>query len=190
MTTFININKEKKEHLTFDKPGKYVVYIKNLSGNFTFEITTPGVELEIFGLYIGKGDEIFNIHTTQLHKAPSSTSNLFIKGVFDDESKFHYEGLVRIEKNGQKSHAYQKNMNLILSSKTFVESKPYLEILTNDVFCTHGSTTGKLNKEQLFYAKSRGLDEKKAEQLLVEGFINEVYDKVKEKVPNFAYENS
>jgi Fe-S cluster assembly protein SufD len=188
MTSFINLNKEKKEKLTFDKKGQYVVFLKNLSGDFVFEITAANVELDIFGLFVGKNDEKFSIHTTQLHKAPGSSSNLFIKGVFDDKSKFNYEGLVRIEKNGQKSHAYQKNQNLILSPNTFVESKPYLEILTNDVFCTHGSTTGKLNKEQLFYAKSRGLDATSAEKVLVEGFINEVYDKVKEKVPEFKYE--
>jgi Fe-S cluster assembly protein SufD len=185
MHTFIDLNKQKKEVLLFDRSGQYVVFLHNISGKFTFEITAPGVELDIFGLFVGKGKEQFSIETTQLHAAPSSTSNLFIKGVFDDQSKFHYQGLVRIEKNGQKSHAYQKNQNLILSSETFVESKPFLEILTNDVFCTHGSTTGKLNKEQIFYAKSRGLSDENAEKVLVEGFINEIYDKLKEKVPEF-----
>ena len=72
-----------------------------------------------------------------------------------------------------------------MSPDTFVESKPFLEILTNDVFCTHGSTTGKLNKDQIHYVQSRGLNKKDAEAVLVKGFINEVYDKVKEKVPEF-----
>jgi Fe-S cluster assembly protein SufD len=186
MKTFINLNNEKKERLVFDKQGQYVVFLHNISGDFIFEITTSGVELDIFGLFEGKGNDNYSIHTTQLHAAPSSTSNLFIKGVFDDQSKFNYEGLVRIEKNGQKSHAYQKNQNLILSSQTYVESKPFLEILTNDVFCTHGSTTGKLNKEQILYVESRGLGKEEAEKLLVAGFVEEVYDKVKEKVPEFT----
>lgn len=186
MDTFINLNKTKTEHLVLNKQGKYVVFFKNISGNFVFEITTSGVELNIFGLFTGEKDDYFTIHTTQLHSAPNSTSNLLIKGVFNDNSKFKYEGLVRIEKNAQKSHAYQKNQNLILSSAAFVESKPYLEILTNDVFCTHGSTTGKLNAEQIHYAQSRGLKKKDAEQLLVNGFIEEVYDKVREKFPSFV----
>lgn len=185
MAKFFNLNKEKREHIIFDKKGQYVVFMQNISGKFVFEITASGVELDIFGLFIGEVTNQFSVETIQHHKAPNSSSNLFIKGVFRDKSKFHYQGLIRIEKNGQKSHAYQKNQNLILSPDTFVESKPFLEILTNDVFCTHGSTTGKLNKDQLFYAKSRGLDEKNSEKLLVEGFVNEIYDKVKEKVPTF-----
>lgn len=188
MATLINLNDKKKELLTFDKKGRYVVFMHNLSGKFTFEITASNVELHIFGLFTGKDTDNFSVETIQHHKAPDSFSNLLIKGVFDDKSKFHYQGLIRIEKNGQKSHAYQKNQNLILSPDTFVESKPFLEILSNDVFCTHGSTTGKLSKDQILYVKSRGLNQKEAESLLVEGFINEVYDKVKEKVPSFNYE--
>jgi Fe-S cluster assembly protein SufD len=72
-----------------------------------------------------------------------------------------------------------------MSPDVFVDSRPFLEILANDVFCTHGSTTGKLNEEQLFYAKSRGLSKKEAERILIDGFINEVYNKVQEKVPEF-----
>ena len=102
-----------------------------------------------------------------------------IKGVFDGSSRFIYQGLIKIEKSGQKSHAYQKNKNLILSSGVYVDSRPFLEILANDVFCTHGSTTGKINEESLFYLKSRGIDQKNAEQLYVSGFIQEVIDKIK-----------
>jgi len=167
--------KEKK--LVFNKPGDYTVYFENISGDLIFDILTPGVQLNIYGLYIGKADSEFKINTVQNHKAPSSTSNLLIKGVFYDSSKFYYRGLIKIEKNAQKSHAYQKNQNLMMSKNCFIDSKPYLEILANDVFCTHGSTTGRLNKEQIFYAKSRGLDEKQAEELLVEGFINEIKSK-------------
>ncbi|MEK7177659.1 MAG: SufD family Fe-S cluster assembly protein, partial [Patescibacteria group bacterium] len=78
-----------------------------------------------------------------------------------------------------KSHAYQKNKNLILSSGVYVDSRPFLEILANDVFCTHGSTTGKINEESLFYLKSRGLNQKMAEELYISGFIQEIFDKIK-----------
>jgi len=176
---YINLNKTGQNKLTFNKPGNYIVFFYNLSGEFDFKIKSSGVNLDILGLFVGKKSDNFKLKTNQYHIAPGSTSNLLIKGVFDDQSKFIYQGLIKIEKSGQKSHAYQKNKNLILSEKVFIDSRPFLEILANDVFCTHGSTTGKINEESLFYLKSRGLDQKIAEQLYVSGFIQEIFDRIK-----------
>ena len=78
------------------------------SGDFDFEIKSSGVDLNIYGLFVGKKTDYFQLKTNQYHIAPNSTSNLLIKGVFDDKSKFIYQGLIKIEKSGQKSHAYQK----------------------------------------------------------------------------------
>jgi len=176
---FLNLNQTKQSRLTFDKPGNYTVFFQNLPDEFDFKIKSSGVNLDIFGLFVGKKSDNFELKTNQYHIAPGSTSNLLIKGVFDDRSKFIYQGLIKIEKSGQKSHAYQKNKNLILSPGVFVDSRPFLEILANDVFCTHGSTTGKINEESLFYLKSRGLNQSKAEKLYVSGFIQEIFDKIK-----------
>jgi len=175
---FINLNQTKQTKLIFDKPGDYTVFFHNLSGEFDFKINAKEVNLEILGLYIGKESEKFELKTNQYHVAPNSTSNLLIKGVFLNQSKFIYQGLIKIEKTGQKSHAYQKNKNLILGKKVFVDSRPFLEILADDVFCTHGSTTGKIDEESIFYLKSRGLDQKKAEELYISGFIQEIIDKI------------
>lgn len=184
MKNQIYISKIKNEKkMIFNKPGDYLVYFENLSGKLVFDITTSGVKLNIYGLYIGKNRSEFKIYTFQNHQAPDSTSNLLIKGVFYDSSIFYYRGLIRIEKNAQKSYAYQKNQNLLMSENCFIDSKPYLEILANDVFCTHGSTTGRLDKEQIFYTKSRGLNKKETEKLLVEGFINEI--RYKKRLSNF-----
>lgn len=169
-------NKEKK--LIFGKPGDYVVFFENISGSLIFDIVTPGVRLNIYGLIVGRKYEEFKINTFQNHRASNSTSNLLIKGVFYDSSKFYYRGLIRIEKQAQKSHAYQKNQNLIMSDRAYVDSRPFLEILANDVFCTHGSTTGRLNKEEIYYLNSRGISESRAEKLLIEGFIGEIRNKV------------
>lgn len=188
MTDFIDLKKVKKNTLMFDKPGEYIVFMNNISGKFTFNIRAKEVQLDIYGLYLGKTKDDFYVHTIQNHSAPSSTSNLFIKGVFYDYAKFHYQGLIRIEKQAQKSYAYQKNQNIVMSRFAFIESKPYLEILANDVFCTHGSTTGRLNEEQLFYTQTRGLDQEDAEMLLVDGFMNEIVYKIREKVPDFDYD--
>lgn len=176
---FINLNQTKQSKLTFNKPGNYTVFFYNLSGEFDFRIKASGVNLDILGLFVGKKSDDFELKTNQYHIAPNSTSNLLIKGVFDDKSKFIYQGLIKIEKEGQKSHAYQKNKNLILSDKVYIDSRPFLEILANDVFCTHGSTTGKINEESLFYLKSRSLNQKTAEQLYISGFIQEITDKIK-----------
>ena len=180
MITFINLNKTKKENVTISKPGKYLVYFKNLSGKFTFDLQAKGIDLDIFGLFVGTKKDNFQVETIQRHSAPDSTSNLLIKGVFYDESKFIYQGLIRLEKKAQNSHAYQKNQNIIMSDKCFVDSRPFLEILANDVFCTHGSTTGRLSDEQIYYLKSRSLDQKTAEQLLIDGFVQEIPDKIKQ----------
>ncbi len=187
---FIDLNKTTEDHVKIEKAGKYVAFFHNRSGKLTFELAASGIELYIYGLYTGKKADNFNIETIQHHTAPGSLSDLFIKGVFNDDSKFVYQGLIRLEKTAQQSHAYQKNQNLILSPDVFVDSRPFLEILANDVFCTHGSTTGKLNKDQIFYAISRGLSKESATELLVQGFVDEIYDKVHEKVPNVALSKS
>lgn len=176
---YIDLNQTKQSKVIFDRPGDYTVFFKNLSGNLVFDIKSADVNLNIYGIFIGTKEKEFQINTFQNHFSPGSSSNLLIKGVFYDKSKFFYKGLVRIEKDAQKTHAYQKNQNLLMSDDCFVDSKPYLEILANDVFCTHGSTTGYPDKDQLFYLKSRGLSQKEAEQLLIDGFINEVYQKIK-----------
>jgi Fe-S cluster assembly protein SufD len=108
----------------------------------------------------------------------NSQSNLFVRGVFDDSSKFLYEGLIQIDKKAQKSNAYQKNQNIILSNKVYVDSRPFLEIQANDVRCTHGSTTGRLNTEELFYVQSRGFDIIEAKKLLIQGFKAEVFNQM------------
>ncbi len=190
MLTFINANETQQKEFIFHTPGRYVVFFHNLSGKFTVELSAENIEVDIFGLFTGKNADQFKVETVQHHKAPRSTSNLFIKGVFDDQSKFNYQGLIRIEKEGRHSHAYQKNQNLILSPQTFVESKPYLEILANDVFCTHGSTTGKLNRDKTNNLQNRGIASSETQKLLINGFINEVFDKIREKVPEFTYKIS
>ena len=176
---FINLNKTKQTKLDFNKPGDYTVFLIIFPVSLISNVKASGVNLDILGLYVGKKSDQFELKTNQYHIAPGSTSNLLIKGVFDDKSKFIYQGLIKIEKTGQKSHAYQKNKNLILSSGVYVDSRPFLEILANDVFCTHGSTTGKINEESLFYLKSRGLNQKMAEELYISGFIQEIIDKIK-----------
>lgn len=170
--------KDKEARYIIKKEGKYLLFLNNFSGNLKVEIETEGAQVFIIGLYFGQGDDSFKIRTVQHHKKAKSSSDLLIKGVFLDNSSFYYEGLIRIEKEAERSFAYQKNQNLVFSSRSLVESKPYLEILANDVFCTHSSTTSCLDKDKLYYLESRGLGAKQRKTLLVEAFWDEVFEKI------------
>jgi Fe-S cluster assembly protein SufD len=178
--TFTHLKKESEKHLIFEKSGTYVVFFHNLSGKLIFDIQEKNVDLKIYGLYTGHDSDQFTIKTVQHHRVPDSQSTLLIKGVFEDRSVFLYTGMIRIEKSAQGSHAYQKNQNLLLSPNAFVSSRPNLEILADDVYCTHGSTTGRLNVKELFYVQTRGLSQIKSERVIVRGFIEDMFSKISE----------
>jgi len=175
----INLNKTTQTNFDFDNPGDYFVYFYNLSGKYNFNIKASGINLDISGVFIGNEKNNFTLQTFQNHIAPKSKSNLLIKGVFYDQAKFNYQGMIRIEKQAQQSHAYQKNQNILISDDCVVSSKPDLEILADDVFCTHGSTTGQLDKDQLLFLQMRGLSKKQAQLCLVDGFVSEIVDKIR-----------
>jgi Fe-S cluster assembly protein SufD len=169
---------DEKTHLVFDKPGKYVVYFSNISGTISCRIESEKVELYMVGMYDMKNNEKYKVHTEQIHIAPHSFSDLYVLSVADNASSLIFSGLIRIEKDAQQSHAYQKNQNLILSGDAFVDSRPILEILANDVFCTHGSTSGPLSKDQLYYLQTKGLSLEEAKKLSVGGFKQQLIDKL------------
>lgn len=148
------------------------------NGDVKIIIRGEKAQVRISGLIIGEGKQKIELFTLQDHVKPESVSDLFIKSVLFDEAKFNYRGLIKIEKNAQKSNAYQKNQNLLMSKNAWADSKPYLEILANDVRATHGATVGKIDPEQFFYLSSRGLDRKHATKLILEGFFNEVLEKI------------
>src|SRR3989344_3841688 len=175
---FTYINKNSDQYYRVLKSGKHIFFLHNYSGKLTINIQSSNAEVYIFGLYIGTSKDQFKLNTIQHHMIGNSISDLLIKGVFFDSSKFMYQGLIRIDKNAQKTNAYQKNQNLILSDKVFVDSRPFLEILANDVRCTHGSTTGKISQEQIFYLQARGLDGAEAQKLIVAGFTDEIFIKI------------
>lgn len=158
----------------------HVFFMLNYSGTLHVEIQSEFAKVYIFGIYIGKGEDNIKIVTKQDHQRGNALSDLLIRGVFFDSSKFLYEGLITIAKKAQGSNAYQKNQNLILSKNAYVDSRPFLEIQANDVRCTHGSTTGRIDKEQRQYLSARGIDNKNAEKLIVTGFIDEVFTRMNE----------
>jgi Fe-S cluster assembly protein SufD len=134
-------------------------------------LAAPGATVIIIGIFVGGKSSDIRLNTTQVHQAPGTTSNLLVKSVLFDEATFTYAGSIRVEKNAQKTDAYQRNENLLIGIGTHATSNPSLEILANDVRCTHGSATGPINSEELWYLQSRGISLQSARQLIVEGYV-------------------
>ena len=138
----------------------------------------PGATAELKGLFFGSEHQFFDYHTLQRHEVGQTTSDLLFKGALRDTARSVYAGLIRIEKGAQRSDAYQANRNLLLSKNANAYSIPMLEILNNDVRCTHGATIAPVDPEQLFYLESRGISRLTAERMIVHGFFGEVLDRI------------
>ncbi|HEX2100464.1 MAG TPA: Fe-S cluster assembly protein SufD [Candidatus Synoicihabitans sp.] len=138
----------------------------------------PGAHSEMLALSIASGTQEFDQRTLQTHQAPHTSSNLLYKNALLDTAKTIFSGLIVVDPDAQKTDAYQSNRNLMLSETAEANSLPGLEIQANDVRCTHGSTTSRVEPEQEFYLRSRGIHSKIAHQLIVFGFFEEVLNKL------------
>jgi Fe-S cluster assembly protein SufD len=136
--------------------------------NVTVNLTKPHSQATVVGLV--KGNGMVRLNTMQHHVAPDTTSNLLVKSVLGGGTDFSFTGIIRLEKTAQKTDAYQRNDNLIISDTAHAQSRPVLEILANDVRCTHGSATGRFNPEELWYLMSRGISRSNAEKLITYGY--------------------
>jgi len=134
----------------------------------------PGANSDMLGLYFGDGSQHFDFNTSQDHLVPNTSSDLLYKGALDGASRAVFRGIIRVHPGAQKTDAYQKNRNLLLSPKARADSLPNLEIQADDVKCSHGATVGELDEEAKFYLMSRGLGRVQAERLVVLGFLGEV----------------
>ena len=130
------------------------------------------------GAYFADHEQRLDYDTFQEHIAPNTTSDFAFKGVLRDTASAVWRGMIRVEEGAQKTNAYQENRNLLLSKTAHADSIPGLEILANDVRCTHGATLSQVDREQLFYAMARGLSRQEAERLIVRGFFQDVLDRI------------
>jgi Fe-S cluster assembly protein SufD len=142
------------------------------------DLAGAGATSRVTGAYFADGTQHLDYDTFQEHIAPHTTSDFAFKGVLRDEASVVWRGMIRVEKDAQKTNAYQENRNLLLSAKAHADSIPGLEILANDVRCTHGATLSQVDREQLFYAMARGLTRGDAERLIVRGFFQDVLDRI------------
>ena len=146
--------------------------------NSYFSLTGPGAEVYVHGFMFGDGRQHFDLHTLQKHLVDHTTSDLLIKGCLKDRARSIYQGLIQVAEGAQRTDAYQANRNLLLSDTARADSIPGLEILANDVRCTHGATIGTVDEEQMFYLMTRGLPRNQAQRLIVEGFFTPVLDRI------------
>jgi Fe-S cluster assembly protein SufD len=134
-----------------------------------------GAESDLLAVYFGDGNQMLDFRTLQDHAAPHTLSNLLFKGAVEDRAHSVYSGLVHLRPEAQHSEAYQTNRNLVLTDGAGAESIPNLEIEANDVRCSHASTVGPIDEDQLYYLATRGIPPDEAERLIVLGFFDDVF---------------
>src|SRR3954471_10217716 len=137
-----------------------------------------GAESDLTAVYFGDGDQMLDFRTLQDHAAPNTRSDLLFKGAVEDTAQSVYSGLIRIRPEGQKSVAFQTNRNLVLTEGAEAKSVPNLEIEADDVKCSHASTVGPVDDDQLYYLATRGVPPEEAERLVVLGFFDDVFDRL------------
>jgi Fe-S cluster assembly protein SufD len=141
-------------------------------------LTGQGARAQVNGVMFTTDRQHLAYFTRQDHAAPHTTSDLLYKGGLKDKSRVVWKGMIRVEKDAQRTDAYQKNDNLVLSDTARADSIPGLEIEANDVRCTHGATAGRVDDDMIFYLRSRGIRREEAVRLIVEGFFANVYDRI------------
>jgi Fe-S cluster assembly protein SufD len=151
-----------------------------VKSRLTCSLAGPGSEAEINGVYLCSGRQHMDLRTVQRHLAPQTASRAFYKGGARDEGRAVYQGLIEVAPGAAKTDAYLTNRNLLLNDGARADSIPSLQIKTDDVRCSHGSTTGRINESEVFYLMSRGLDRAEAESMLAMGFFEDLLEPVSE----------
>ncbi|HFC11920.1 MAG TPA: Fe-S cluster assembly protein SufD [Anaerolineae bacterium] len=144
----------------------------------TIELDGQGAYAQLSGLFFTDGRQHFDLDTQQNHNAGDTVSDLLYKGALRGKSRSVWQGMIKVLPDSQRIDGFQANRNLLLDSDARADSIPGLEIQADDVACTHASTIGKIQPEEIFYLMSRGIEENIARQILVEGFFNPVMARI------------
>ena len=142
------------------------------------DLIGEGARGRMSGFYFTDGTQHLDHDTQQNHMAANTSSDLLFKGALKGNSRSVWQGMIYVAPGAQKTDGYQANRNLVLSNKARADSIPGLEILADDVRCTHGATVGKIDPDELFYILSRGIGQADAEQLIVEGFFDPIMQRI------------
>jgi Fe-S cluster assembly protein SufD len=146
--------------------------------NLHFRLEEPGCSSIMNGLYLLRGDQFLDNHTRVDHAAPNCVSDQLYKGILKDSSTGVFNGKIIVHPDAQKTNAYQRNVNVLLSDSATINTKPQLEIFADDVRCTHGATAGFIDEEAIFYLRARGISETEARNMLMNAFAHEIIDKL------------
>lgn len=161
-------------HLAFSLEGRLI------RNTLQLILCDAHCEGHLYGFYHPRGAQLFDSHTLVDHRMPHCESNELYKGVIADKATAVFNGKVYVRPDAQKTNAYQSNKNILMSEEATVNTKPQLEIYADDVKCSHGSSTGVIDPEQLFYLRSRGIRTEKAQSLLLQAYAGEILDFVKD----------
>jgi len=145
-----------------------------IDNTINIDLNGPHAECLLNGLYLTDAKQLMNNHVTLRHNVPDCYSNQLFKGILEDEGITRFGGLIYVAPDAQHTEAFQANHNLLLSDTAKAFAKPQLEIYADDVKCSHGATVGRLNEDELFYLRTRGVSEDEARLLLQMAFAFEV----------------
>ena len=180
-----NISQLKDSNFTLNTVTLNGAFVRN---DVLVNVEGENCETHLNGAYIMKENQHVDNHTTVDHIFPNCNSYELYKGVLDEKSTAVFNGKVFVRPNAQKINAFQSNANVLLSNDATVNSKPELEIYADDVKCSHGSTTGQLDEEAVFYLRSRGISDAAARQMVVAAFMQDVFSKIVSKeVKTYIY---
>ncbi len=163
----------KINHVTLTLDGSIV------RNNLHFYMDGENCNSLLYGLYLTDGAQHIDNHTRVDHAKPNSFSDEKYKGILKDKSTAVFNGKIVVHLDAQKTNAYQRNQNILLSDDATVNTKPQLEIFADDVKCTHGATIGQLDEEPMFYLRSRGISEDMARKMLLTAFAEDIAEKIK-----------
>jgi Fe-S cluster assembly protein SufD len=138
----------------------------------------PGSSISLYGLNLANTQQQMDNNIIVDHAKPHTTSRQIYKNILSDNAHGVFNGLVVVEEEAQQTDAKQTNRNLLMSDTALMNSNPQMEIYADDVLCTHGSTTGELDEDALYYIQTRGIDKATAVNLLVTGFAAEIIDTI------------
>ena len=141
-------------------------------------LTGKDAEAQVNGVMFTQGKQHLCYNTHQHHQAEFGQSDLLYKAALQDTSRTVWRGMIQVDEAGQRTNAYQRNDNLMLATSARADSIPGLEIEADDVRCTHGSTSGRVDEQQLFYAMTRGYTRQEAVRMIVTGFFQQVFDRI------------
>lgn len=171
------------ENIVLERDAKVEVVVLAMPGvscdlNMKVRLTGEGAEADIYGAYVCGGDEKVKISVDMHHDLPHCNSRQLFKGIAGGVSKVDFYGKITVAQDAQRTEAYQENHNILLSDGAKVDTKPQLEIYADDVKCSHGATIGRLNEDEQFYMRSRGITLEDAKVLQMISFIAPVLENI------------